>query len=192
MRWKFFHIVFLVAISAAANAQTLKQWVWDEYKVKFKAPEDLLLKKNDSSIYEAGNSNMYLDIYPRRGEEYTHDGLKNNLIKWASDEGVSYQANNTGGSQQPIYIDNLNGFWGCAIDGSKNSLPTTMLLIVNPSDPTLSFYIWINYTQEYYHDALAVLQSFTPISDSGSPGDRTNQPVKPKKKKTTSTTVPIF
>ena len=191
MRCKFFQILFFVAISAAANAQTLKQWVWDEYKLKFKAPEDLALRKNDSTIYEAGNNNMYLDIYPRRGEEYTHDGLKNNLIQWASEEGVSYQPINTGGSQQPIYIDNLNGFWGCAIDGSKNNLPTTMLLIVNPNDPTLSFYVWINYAQEYYRDALAVLQSFTPIPDTDST-TQTNQPVKPKKKKPTSTTAPVF
>jgi|GEM_PF-618474 len=192
MRCKFFQIFLFVVISASANAQTLKQWVWDEYKLKFKAPEDLLLRKNDSTIYEAGNNNMYLDIYPRRGEEFTHDGLKNSLIKWANDEGVAYKAINDGGNQQPIFIENLNGFWGCAIDGTKNNLPTTMLLIINPSDPSLSFYVWINYTQEYYHDALAVLQSFTPIADTGSSETQTNRTVKPKKKKSTSTTAPIF
>jgi hypothetical protein len=65
------------------------------------------------------------------------------------------------------------------------------LLIVNPRDPTLSFYIWINYTKEYYQDAVAVLKSFTPMggSSSSTVTTHTTTPVKHKKK---SSSAPVF
>jgi hypothetical protein len=188
MRYKFFQTILLVALGAAVNAQTLKLWEWETYKLKFKAPDNLVLQKNDATIYEAGNSNMYLDIYPRKGEQLTYEGLKSSIIKWADDLGLSYPAVNAGCTAQPIYLANLNGFWGCAIDGSKNNLPATVLLIVNPLDPTLSFYIWINYTKEYYQDAVAVLKSFTPMGGSSST-THTTTPVKHKKK---SSSAPVF
>ncbi|HEY5408164.1 MAG TPA: hypothetical protein VIJ92_13800 [Ginsengibacter sp.] len=188
MQHKFFKTILLVAISAAVNAQTLKPWVWDTYKLKFKAPDNLVLQKSDATIYEAGNGNMFLDIYPRQGEQLTYDGMKNSIIKWAADLGLSYSDVNSDGTTQPIYLSNLNGFWGCAIDGTKNNLPATVLVIVNSSDPTLSFYIWINYKKEYYRDAVAVLQSFTPTGGSSSTATtHTTTPVKHKKKSGSAT-----
>ena len=121
-------------------------------------------KKNDATVYEAGNGNLFLDIYPRKGENLTYDGMKNAIIKWADDLNLSYNSINASEDKQPIYLENINGYWGCAIDGhSSNGLPATIMLIVNPDDPDLSFYIWINYSDEYYHDAVAVLKSFTPM-----------------------------
>ena len=188
MKYKFLQTILLLAISVAVNAQTLKLWQWDTYKLKFRAPDNLVLQKNDATIYEAGNNNMYLDIYPRQGEQLTYEGMKSNIIKWAGDLGLSYPTVNANGTAQPVYLANLNGFWGCAIDGTKNNLPATVLLIVNPDDPALSFYIWINYTKEYYQDAVAVLKSFTPMVGSSSTTTQTNPPVK-HKKKTTSASV---
>ena len=189
MRYKFFQTILLLTISAAVNAQTLKLWVWDTYKIKFKAPDNLILQKNDATVYEAGNSNMYLDIYPRKGDHLTYEGMKNSIIKWAGDLGLFYKTVNASGDTQPIYIENLNGYWGCAIDGTKNNLPATVLLIVNPNDPELSFYIWINYKAEYYRDAVAVLKSFTPM-DGKSPATKKSSTVVKHKKKTT--TAPVF
>ena len=163
MRYKILQTIILFAIASVAHAQTLQLWTWDTYKIQFKAPSNLVLQKNDATVYEAGNSSMYIDIYPRKGEGLTYDGMKNAIIKWADDLGLSYNGQNSGGDTQPIYLQNINGYWGCAIDGSKNDLPATIMLIVNPDDPDLSFYIWINYSKEYYHDAVAVLKSFTPI-----------------------------
>jgi hypothetical protein len=146
------------------TAQSLQTWTWDTYKIEFKAPNDLDLKKNDATQFEAGNSNMYLDIYPRKGENLTYSGMKNALIKWANDLNLSYSSTNTDGDSQPIYLDNLNGYWGCAIDGkSESGLPATIMLIVDPDYTNISFYVWINYAHEYYHDAVQVLKSFTPI-----------------------------
>jgi len=163
MRFKSLPTILFLAIGFIANAQTLQQWTWDTYKIKFKAPDNLVVKKNDATVYEAGNSSMYLDIYPRSGENLTYDGMKNAIIKWASSSNLSYDAQNSDGNSQPIYIQNLNGYWGCAIDGTKNTLPATVMLIVDPNHPDISFYIWINYSKEYYHDAVAILKSFAPM-----------------------------
>jgi len=195
MKHKFLQAILFAILCTGVHAQSLKAWNWDIYKLKFKAPDDLDVKKSDSTVFEAGNDNMYLDIYPRRGEQMAYNGLKSSLVKWANDEGLYYQSVNASGQSQPIYISNLNGFWGCAIDGTENTLPVTLLLIVNPNDPTIKFYIRINYQSQYYHDAIAVLQSFTPMggdnstTTNNSNNSNTNKPkttTKPKKKKTSS------
>ena len=194
MGYKLFPIlVTLVVLGSGTQAQTLKQWTWDTYKLKFQAPDDLELKRNEDSIFEAGNNNLYLDIYPRRGESLSYDDMKSQIVDWAYGLGLKYPAVNASGTAQPIYLSNLNGFWGCAIDGQSNNVPATVLLLVNPDDPSLRFYIWINYTQPYYQEAIAVLKSFTPIPLSG-----TNAPVTQKKttvkhtKKKSSSPTSIF
>ncbi len=163
MKHKILTTFILLFLGIVTYAQTLQLWTWDTYKIKFKAPDNLEVKKNDATIYEAGNSAMFLDIYPRKGENLAYDGMKNAIIKWANDLDLSYKAVNSDGDTQPIYLENINGYWGCAIDGSKNGLPATIVLLVNPDDPNLSFYIWLNYSKEYYHDAVAILKSFTPM-----------------------------
>lgn len=163
MRYKFFQTILLLFISIVTYSQTLQLWTWDTYKIKFKAPDNLVVQKNDATVYEATNKSMALDIYPRKGENLTYDGMKNAIIKWADDLGLSYSPQNSDGNTQPIYIENINGYWGCAIDGSKSGFPATAMLIVNQDSPELSFYIWISYAKEYYHDAVAVLKSFTPM-----------------------------
>jgi|SRR5690242_776364 len=164
MLYKFLSSITLLFLCVIGTAQSLQTWTWDTYKIEFKAPNDLDLKKNDATQFEAGNSNMYLDIYPRKGENLTYSGMKNALIKWANDLNLSYSSTNTDGDSQPIYLDNLNGYWGCAIDGkSESGLPATIMLIVDPDYTNISFYVWINYAHEYYHDAVQVLKSFTPI-----------------------------
>ena len=163
MRQKFLSTVMLFIIGMAVHGQTLQLWTWDTYRIKFKAPDNLVVQKNDATVYEATNKAMALDIYPRKGENLTYDGMKNAIIKWANDLGLSYNTENSAGDTQPIYLENINGYWGCAIDGTKSGFPATVMLIVNPDYPELSFYIWISYSKEYYHDAVAILRSFTPM-----------------------------
>ena len=163
MRCKIFQTIILLAISGVVHAQTLQLWTWDTYKIKFKAPDNLVVQKNDATVYEATNKAMALDIYPRKKENLTYDGMKNAIIKWATDLDLSYSPQNSDGDSQPIYLENINGYWGCAIDGTKSGFPATVMLIVNQDSPELSFYIWISYSKEYYHDAVAVLKSFTPM-----------------------------
>lgn len=144
------------------QAQTLRAWTWDSYKLKFKAPDNMEILKSDATVYEASNKAITMDIYPRKGENLTYDGMKNAIIKWANQLNMNYTVTSSGKSQ-PIYMENLNGFWGCAIDGAKDNFSALILLLVNPDYPDISLYIWISYSKEYYHDVLAILRSFIPM-----------------------------
>ena len=163
MFYKIISTTLLLAAAMFLHAQTLQTWTWDTYRMKFKAPNNLVVQKNDASVYEATNRSMAMDIYPRKGEGLTYDGMKNSLVDWASKTGLIYSAANSSGDSQPIYLENINGYWGCAIDCSKDNFPATIVLLVNPDDPSLSFYVWLSYAKEYYHDAVAILRSFTPM-----------------------------
>ncbi len=163
MIYKFFQIIVLSAISLAANAQSLQSWTWDYYKMKFKAPDNMVVRKNDATVYEASNNSITMDIYPLTGQNLTYDGMKNAIIKWADKSSLSYKVNNSNGEKQPIYLDNINGYWGCAIDGTKEGFSASAVLLVNPDHPDINYYVWISYAPEYYHDAVTILRSFTPM-----------------------------
>ena len=163
MIYKFLPIIVLSTISLAANAQSLQSWTWDYYKMKFKAPDNMVVRKNDATVYEASNNSITMDIYPLTGQNLTYDGMKNAIIKWADKSSLSYKVNNSSGEKQPIYLDNINGYWGCAIDGTKEGFAASVLLLVNPAYPDINYYVWISYAPEYYHDAIAILRSFTPM-----------------------------
>jgi len=162
MKYKFLQTVLLSAISLAVSAQSLKDWTWDTYKMKFKAPDNMIVKKSDATVYEASNNSITMDIYPRKGENLTSDGMKNAITEWADKVSLSYTTNSSG-ETQPIYLGNINGYWGYAIDGTKEGFSSSALLIVDSDYPEISFYIWISYASEYYHDAIAILKSFTPM-----------------------------
>jgi hypothetical protein len=163
MKYKIFSVIIFFVISLGATAQTLQSWTWDSYKLKFKAPDNLDVKKSDATVYEATNSTMAMDIYPLTGQNLTYDGMKNAIVKWADKTGLSYESSNSSGESQPIYLKNINGLWGCAIDGTKSGFPTSILLLVNPDHPDINFYVWLSYKDEYYHDAVAILKSFAPM-----------------------------
>ena len=156
MSQKFFLSILLLAINSIAFSQTLQTWTWDTYKMKFKAPDNMVLQENDVRGYQASNNEITLDIYPRTGENLTYDGMKNAIINWANQISLVYNT-------EPIYLDNINRYWGCAIDGTKQGFSASALLLVNPDYPDISFYVWISYAPEYYHDAVAILRSFQPM-----------------------------
>jgi hypothetical protein len=138
------------------SAQTLQTWTWDTYKMKFRAPDNMIVQQNNADSYQATNNNITLDIYPRTGESLTYDGMKNAISNWANQVSLSY-------TQGPIYMENINRYWGCAIDGTKQGFSATAVLLVDPDYPDISFYVWISYAREYYHDAVAILRSFQPL-----------------------------
>ncbi|MEP6950116.1 MAG: hypothetical protein ABI863_12600 [Ginsengibacter sp.] len=53
MIYKFLQAVLLSAICLAVNAQSLQSWTWDYYKMKFKAPDNMVVQKSDETVYEA-------------------------------------------------------------------------------------------------------------------------------------------
>jgi hypothetical protein len=160
---KFLQTILLSALCFAASAQSLQSWTWDTYKMKFKAPDNMVVQKNDATVYEATNKSITMDIYPLTGQNLTYDGMKNAIIKWADKSSLSYNETNSSGDKQPIYLQNINGYWGCAIDGSKDGFSASALLLVNPDYPDINYYVWVSYAPEYYHDAIAILKSFTPM-----------------------------
>ena len=163
MKRKYFFLALSLLLSVSMlKAQSLEAWTWDTYKMKFKAPDNMRVEENDANSFQATNDAITLDIYPRKGENLTYDGMKNAIIKWADQTGLRYMDYNSDGDAQPIYLDDINGYWGCAIDGKKQGFPASMLLLVDPDFPELSFYIWISYSNEYYHDAVTILKSFQP------------------------------
>jgi hypothetical protein len=131
--------------------------------MKFKAPDNMVVKKSDATVYEASNNSVTMDIYPRKGENLTYDGMKNAIIKWANQISLSYNARNSSGDSQPIYLENINRYWGCAIDGTKEGFSASILLLQDPDNTDISFYVYVSYAKEYYHDAVAILKSFTPM-----------------------------
>jgi len=164
MKRKYFLLAAVLLLSFNfLKAQSLESWTWDTYKMKFKAPDNMRVEENDANSFQATNDVMTLDIYPRKGENLTYDGMKNAIVNWANQTGLRYMDYNSDGDKQPIYLDNVNGYWGCAIDGKKNGYPASMLLLIDPDFPEISFYIWISYSDEYYHDAVTILQSFKPM-----------------------------
>ena len=163
MIYKFFQIIVLSAISLSVSAQSLQSWTWDLYKMKFKAPDNMVVKKSDATVYEASNNSITMDIYPRKNENLTYDGMKNAIIAWAAKTSLSYNTYNSAGDTQPIYLENINGYWGCAIDGTRDGFSASVLLLKNPAHDDTIFYVWISYKKEYYHDAVAILKSFAPM-----------------------------
>ena len=160
---RFLQTIVLCAISLTVAAQSLQTWKWDSYKMKFKAPDNMVVKKSDATVYEASNNSVTMDIYPRKGENLTYDGMKNAIIKWADKISLSYNAQNSSGDSQPIYLENINRYWGCAIDGTKEGFSASILLLQDPDNTDISFYVYVSYAKEYYHDAVAILKSFTPM-----------------------------
>ena len=163
MIYKYFQTILLSFLCLAANAQSLQDWTWDYYKMKFKAPDNMVVQKSDATVYEASNNSITMDIYPLTGQNLTYDGMKNAIVKWADKSLIAYNEVKSSGDKQPIYLANINGYWGCAIDGTKNGFSASALLLVNPDYPDVNYYVWVSYKPEYYHDAIAILKSFTPM-----------------------------
>jgi hypothetical protein len=98
MIYKFLQTILLPAISLAVNAQSLQSWTWDYYKIKFKAPDNMIVQKSDATVYEATNNSITMDIYPLTGQNLTYDGMKNAIIRWADKTSLSYKMYNGSGA----------------------------------------------------------------------------------------------
>ena len=139
-------------------AQSMKNWTWADYKMKFQAPNDLSVKESSGTIFSAGNDDIYLTIYPKKGENLDYDRMKGALQKWARDSKVDFSSSNVG------YMSSLNRYWGYYIDGTgENGLPTSLLLLVDPDYTDYSFYVWVQYRSGFVDTAVKILKSFKPM-----------------------------
>ena len=131
--------------------------------MQFRIPDNMSIVYNDDTRFEATNHVITMDIYPRKGEQLTYSGMKNAIVAWAQQEQLHYSYYNKYNNEQPIYLKDLNRYWGCAIDGTKGGNDATMLLLVNPNNPDISLYVWIAYNDDYYQDVMQILNSFEPM-----------------------------
>ncbi len=162
MKLKLFFLLLAVASFSYSKGQ-MKKWTWDTYNMKFKIYESMEVTINNEKQFEAKDNNFAFDIYPRKGEDLSYAKMKDAVRTWANDNNVDWATYNSSGNEQPIYISDLHRYWGCAIDGTNKGFPVTLLLLVNPDYPSISFYVWISYRTEYYDDALKILKSFEPM-----------------------------
>src|SRR5439155_10266443 len=119
--------VFILFLFAGnAYSQSMTDYTWDSYNVKFKIPTTFKVDKNSADGFGAGDGNAYLSVYPKTGDVMAYSTMKSSLESWAADSKVSYSKVNM--------MENLNGYWGTYIDGTntENNLPATLLLLVHP------------------------------------------------------------
>lgn len=142
--------------TGSSYSQTMTDYTWDTYNVKFQIPTTYKVDKNTADGFGAGDGNTYLSVYPKTGDVMTYNNMKSSLESWAADSKVTYSNVNM--------LENLNGYWGTYIDGTNtsNNLPATLVLLVHPDYPTKQLYVWINYKTESFDTALKMLKSFTP------------------------------
>jgi hypothetical protein len=158
MQKKQILLTAVLALSLNFLYAQMKSWTWADYKMKFQAPNNLSVKESSGTIFSAGNDNIYLTIYPKKGENVTYDRMKDVLQKWARDNNVDFNSSDVG------YMSSLNRYWGYYIDGTgSNGLPTSLLLLVDPDYPENSFYVWLQYQSGYLDTAVDILKSFKPM-----------------------------
>src|SRR5262245_21504467 len=109
MKKRYLLALLMVLLCGFLKAQSLEEWTWDTYKMKFKAPNNMRVVESDANKFEATNDNITMDIYPRKDENLTYDGMKTAIINWASQTRLVYSAYNKNGDAQPIYLDDMNG-----------------------------------------------------------------------------------
>ena len=158
MNKKHLLLTALLALSLNILHAQMKSWTWSNYKMKFQAPNTFNIKESSATVFSAGNDNIYLTIYPKKGENLTYERMKDALQKWARDNGVEWNSSDLG------YMSSLNRYWGYYIDGKgSNGLPTSLLLLVDPDYTDNSFYVWLQYQSGYVDTAVDILKSFKPM-----------------------------
>lgn len=157
MRMKTLLVFALCTFMAGSvMAQSLKKWNWSSYKMSFKAPSNFTVDKSNGEIFDAGNEKIHLTIYPEKGDKISQGAMKGILKTWAQDNKLKWDG-------KVSTMEDLNGYWGVYVDGTAPSgLPTSILLLVDPDFPEISFYVWLQYQDEQLDTAVEILKSFIP------------------------------
>jgi hypothetical protein len=151
-------ILFTFVMGFQVLSAQLVEWKWDLYKIKFEAPGSFKVSKNDKTEFSAGDEHIYFSIFPEKNEDNTkQEHYEDDLIAWANDSKISYNG-------EVGFLEDLNGYWGYYIDGvADNGNPTSVFVLVDPDFPELYFFIWVQYQEEYYEQALEILMTISPI-----------------------------
>jgi len=77
--------VALLFIATSTYSQSMKDFTWDSYNVKFSIPTTFQVDKSTGSEFQAGNEGVYLSIYPKTGNSVAFNQMKQKLEDWAVD-----------------------------------------------------------------------------------------------------------
>ena len=157
VNYSFIAALFSILFIGTAYSQRMIEYTWDSYFVKFEIPATFKVDKNSNDGFGAGDEDIYLSIYPRKGDPMSFSKMKSALEDWALESKVY-------GYDYVKEMENLNGYWGVYIDGKNgdNDLPATLLLLIHPDYTSTRLFIWINYNSSAFDTALKMLKSFTP------------------------------
>lgn len=144
-----------LAAQTTAPTQPTKAWTWATYGIGFQAPSDFVVRESSSTVFQAGNGQVFLTIYPKKGENLTPDKLKPALKKWAADNKVNFTSGDS------AYILPLNRLSACYMNGNDSKgVSVDVLLLKDPSHPDNSYYVWLQYRPGYQNAAMDILKSF--------------------------------
>ena len=157
LNFAFIALIFMLFSAGTSFSQKMIDYTWDSYHVKFQIPVTCNVDKNNADEFGCGDDDVYLSIYPKKGDPMSFSKMKAALEDWALDSKVY-------GYDYVHEMENLNGYWGVYIDGKNrsNDLPATLLLLIHPDYTSTKLYIWINYRSSAFDTALKILKSFTP------------------------------
>lgn len=145
---------------AYANAQSSVSWktfTWDSYKTKFEVPYNFEVYESTGEVWKGGNNDITLNIFPRTDEKLSVSGMERALINWAEQNQVIELTEVT-----ELNPDVMNGYWGVLLEGTKNSWPIGLMLLIDPDYPDISMYIWVSYESSQVNVVLEMLKSFKP------------------------------
>jgi hypothetical protein len=138
-------------------ANSMKDFTWDTYKTKFSVPSDFRVTSSTGDKWSGTNDDITLSIYPRTGENLSHEGMKDAVYNWAVSSNVKDI-----GTVTELDEQKLNGYWGYMYEGELDGFPVATMLIVDPDYPNIGLYIWISYRTGLEDTAIDMLMSFTP------------------------------
>jgi len=130
----------------------MAEWEWKEYSLKFSAPDNIKVVKNEGTAFEAkmDNDNLEVAIYPWKDGNVTKDNVK---------EQVANLAQTLGFKCSEVIELNLNGFNGAYIICEKDGASCIIEGLIDPNSAT-NFYSVIGYTNSYEKQALEIANSF--------------------------------
>ena len=153
----FITVGILFFLNVFLYSQIMKVYTWKSYHVKFQIPNTFYITQNDATGFNGGDDDVNLNILPIVGEKMTLKKMKTLLSDWAkSNEVYDYKEINE--------KEDLNGYWAEYIDGrlKSNDMSVTLLVIVNPDNPTTLLKVWISYRDKAFDTAMNMLLSFKP------------------------------
>ncbi len=103
MKPKVYALIIGVLFATASMGQSMTTWNWSSYKMQFKAPSNFKVDKSNSEIFDAGNDDIHLTIYPEKGEKISESSMKGLLKTWAKDNKLRFDGN-------VEVMENINGY----------------------------------------------------------------------------------